>query len=52
MKKIVDELGVDQTAFDEPGPDLQNNLNYKDWCESMSGWEGSMHCDLLVMLLL
>ena len=22
MKKIVDELGVDQTAFDEPGPDL------------------------------
>ena len=22
MKKIVDELGVNQTAFDEPGPDL------------------------------
>ena len=21
MKKIIDELGVDQTAFDEQGPD-------------------------------
>ena len=32
MKKIIDELGVDQTAFDEPGQDhcaaLQVHLDF------------------------
>ena len=26
MKKIIDELGIDQTAFDEPGPDPKSAL--------------------------